>query len=243
MRISLIAALIILVAPGAVVGQIIKAKHSYVVYKTGDTVLVRVINERKKDLEFAEVQNAKLTRTIHKDELLGYQNYELWNLPLPQNENGRFEFQEVIPVPDVSKNDLFTRAKSWYAKTYKDARAVLELDDREGGILQGTGYFECVTSLYTIKVWHSLRIEVKEGRYRYTLNEFERETESYVIGTKHIPSTKTPMEAWYDARPITASNLGKNADKEFRSEVILKVNRLIKSISDAMSATEGDSDW
>ena len=57
-------------------------------------------------------------------------------------ESTKYTYQEVIEVSNISKDDLYTRARAWFVKGYKSANAVLQMDDRESGTIIGKGYFE-----------------------------------------------------------------------------------------------------
>jgi hypothetical protein len=62
------------------------------------------------------------------------------------------------------------------AVTYKSAQDVIQLDDKDAGRLICKGNFQ--TTWLTNQAWvrHVLTIEVKDGRYRYTLTDFVIDT-------------------------------------------------------------------
>ncbi|MBX2969444.1 MAG: DUF4468 domain-containing protein [Cyclobacteriaceae bacterium] len=87
-------------------------------------------------------------------------------------ETGLYIYQEVVELTGITQNDLYTRARKWFVNNYKSANAVLDMDDREAGMLIGKGYFEVRFQGGQRKVYHQVQLEVKEGRYRFTINKF-----------------------------------------------------------------------
>jgi len=96
--------------------------------------------------------------------------------PLPVDpETGRFQYQEVVTVEGASADELYARAKNFVVDAYKSAKAVIDLDDPAAHRLVARGNFQIEWSLAVRTVNHKLSIEVKDGRYRYTLSEFVAE--------------------------------------------------------------------
>jgi len=87
-------------------------------------------------------------------------------------------YTEVIEVESVSQNHLYNRAKLWFATAYNSSNDVLQIDNKEDGELIGKAlvlYEQTFLSgsaqtkgpiNYTIKVF------VKEGRYKYEISDF-----------------------------------------------------------------------
>lgn len=87
-------------------------------------------------------------------------------------------FSEVVAVKDVSANELYTRAKVWFATAFVDSKAVLEVQDKEAGLLVGKGSFTyepnifMSSSLIRGQVRFSVSISLKDGRYKYSFSDF-----------------------------------------------------------------------
>ena len=87
---------------------------------------------------------------------------------LPKNEDGKVHFKDVFEA--VGTHDaLFTGAKVFVAEAFKDAKAVLQMDDREAGILIGKGArrgsYKAIGTVVTVLNF-TFKISVKDGRYR-----------------------------------------------------------------------------
>lgn len=98
------------------------------------------------------------------------------SLNIPKNENGIYEYQGVIEVDGKSQSELFDAAKEWIAINFRSAQDVIQLDDRENGQLIAKGYYPIVMAIIERHIYLTLRIETRDGRFRYTINDFEYHT-------------------------------------------------------------------
>jgi hypothetical protein len=95
--------------------------------------------------------------------------------PFPRDESGHARFQDVVQVEGVSAADLYSRAKFWAAKAFVSAKNVIQLDDPASGRLVLKGSLQESYGGLAEGVWFhfTLTVEVKDGRYRWTLDQFE----------------------------------------------------------------------
>jgi hypothetical protein len=90
-------------------------------------------------------------------------------------------YSEVIETPDVSKNELYLRANTWFTRTFKSAKAVLELQDKEAGKLIGNGQLPIfikvpivgITDAGTVSA--TITIMCKDGKYKYAVDNLRHE--------------------------------------------------------------------
>lgn len=118
---------------------------------------------------------------------------------LPKDEaTGKITWQDVIEVPGVSSDELFSRATAWVATAYKSANDVIQMSDRAGGKLIVKG-LESHTfgglAPFTYYVRHSVTIEVKDGRYRYTISDFRVDDTPLEIADFR-PRKRVPQLMW-----------------------------------------------
>jgi hypothetical protein len=84
-------------------------------------------------------------------------------------------YHQVVPVPGLSADELYGRAREWVALTFEDVHQVLQLEDAARHVLLGSGYTRVQTRRATGEVnqtdqlWFRFRIESREGRYRVEL--------------------------------------------------------------------------
>jgi hypothetical protein len=96
----------------------------------------------------------------------------------PSPESAAFEFSEVVPVEGAMKDQLYSAGLAWFGDAFRSAKAVLDVQDKDAGRLVGKPSFA-----YTPKVFvgsarikgamrYTVTVEVKEGKYRYTIDGF-----------------------------------------------------------------------
>lgn len=90
-------------------------------------------------------------------------------LPL---ENGNVIYTEVVEVQNVDKKELYSRAKKWIVLKYKSANDVIQLDDKEDGTIIGKGNFNIKYYSRNPKIEHTIQIETKDGRFKYSISNF-----------------------------------------------------------------------
>jgi hypothetical protein len=108
------------------------------------------------------------------------------SLELPMLQDGRVGLEGIERVDSVGQKELYNRAKIYFVEAFKSAKDVIQMDDPTTGILIGKGIFTIydvrllTTTEHTIRFM--LRIEVKEGKYRYILSDLFRERDIYSSG-------------------------------------------------------------
>ena len=84
-------------------------------------------------------------------------------------------YQEVVKVDNTPQAELYNRAKSWFAKSFRSANKVLQMYDKDLGKLIGKGSepltykYALVNMNYTLH--YTLAVVVKDGRYRYEITD------------------------------------------------------------------------
>lgn len=112
----------------------------------------------------------------------------LWALPLlaqdapaPPPADSPIEFTDVVAMEGVSASELYTRAKLWAAKAFRDSKNTIEVDDKGSGILAGKALtaFQA-TGFMGSEGWggsinFNFKVMVKDGRYKYLFDGFRDE--------------------------------------------------------------------
>jgi hypothetical protein len=137
--------------------------------------------------------------------------------PFPRDEAGHVRFQGVVQVEGAGAAELYGRAKLWAAKAFVSAKDVVQLDDPAGGRLILKGTHDEAYGL-TERVWFhlTLTVEVKDGRYRWTLDQLE-----------YSPQGK---QGWPIERELTKEGVGvfgrKAAFERFRKALLALASNL-----------------
>ncbi|HPF00353.1 MAG TPA: DUF4468 domain-containing protein [Bacteroidales bacterium] len=134
-------------------------------------------------------------------------------------------YREVVTM-DGTKDSLYNRAIGWINSFYKNPQAVTTLRDPENGVILCAHRFamketdkdgNVMTS--NVIVEYKLRIEAKEGRYRYTFDEFRKKDVSMF-----------PLERWLDkADPQYTPKCD-----EYLAQVDVKIKEIIASLKKGM---------
>ena len=97
------------------------------------------------------------------------------SLGMPTFDGQSIGIQEVVKVDSLSKKQIYDRAKMFFVETFKSAKDVIQLDDPDAGTIIGKGnasysYFN-VAATAVLTVYFTIKIEVKDNRYRYTITD------------------------------------------------------------------------
>lgn len=93
-------------------------------------------------------------------------------------------FSEVVQVDSATKDELYSRAKHWFAAFSADKKATLQLSDKEDGELVGKCTVAFASSYpsnnASVKgsISYTVSIYCKEGRFKYEITNFNHEGSS-----------------------------------------------------------------
>ncbi|MDB5090684.1 MAG: hypothetical protein JWR09_4678 [Mucilaginibacter sp.] len=93
------------------------------------------------------------------------------------DENNKYIYYQVVSKPDLPADTLFNRALYFFKTAYPQSALKLTVADKEKGTLAGSGNFlvskkTLLTSHEDGSVTYSIRVDVKDGKYRYWLSDF-----------------------------------------------------------------------
>lgn len=165
---------------------------------------------------------------------------------LPKDDNGNLNYNEVIQVDSIKKDELYLRSKFFFVDVFKSANDVIQMDDKEAGVVVGKGfndiYIRVMGITTPIQMWYTIKIQSKEGRYKY---------EIYDIYFRSYPGqygiTTTRAEEMFDKRKYFKKN-GEPRDvlEKYKIETIAKANSLVIAIKVTMSkpaTSSNKNDW
>mgnify|MGYP003545391179 CR=1 FL=1 len=94
-------------------------------------------------------------------------------------------YSEVVQVDSItSKEEMFERARVWFATSFKDSKEVLQVSDKENGELIGRGVIPFISNVFVGSsatkglISFDVRIYTKQGRYKYEITLFTHEGSS-----------------------------------------------------------------
>lgn len=159
------------------------------------------------------------------------------NVTLPMKD-GKTLISEVITVDSVSKEKLYLNAKRYLANTFKSAKDVIQLDDKESGEIIAKGYFE-TTWQYglgmatPVQVWHTIAISVKDGKYKYQISDFRIKYFNEATAYTRASTTDVTLEDFSKSRK-------KNYLKFENNSLKPKIDEYVSAIKAAMINTQSD---
>jgi len=105
---------------------------------------------------------------------------------LPMGTSGLVEFTEVVKVAGLSKGELYANAKAWFASSYKSPNVIKSENDMNGTI-NAKSMFKIMSKPGGTEkggfVHYVLNLEIKEGRYKYTITSLKHSDKTNRIGT------------------------------------------------------------
>lgn len=80
-------------------------------------------------------------------------------------------FYETTDSTTGTESELYIRARSWFVNTFNDANAVLQMDDKEDGIIMGKGATKydagnIITGPFPMYLHYTININVKNNKWR-----------------------------------------------------------------------------
>lgn len=100
---------------------------------------------------------------------------------LPLKE-GKIVFSEAVVIDSTKKDVLYAKAKLWFANAFKSANDVIQLDDKENGIILGKGLFKDTEKVglagISNRTWKfTIKIQVKDGKYKAEIYDIDLTTD------------------------------------------------------------------
>jgi hypothetical protein len=143
---------------------------------------------------------------------------------LPHNSVGKICYEGTVTLDStLNKKMLFTSARSWLVSAFVSSKAVIEYEDKSAGKIMGKGFFLLGypgDDKYN-RVEFSLTIQVKDGRYRYWISE-------YNMWAGPVEDVSRGNYKWMPALYVDIDSVSKS---------------LIQSLEKSMRATISDNAW
>lgn len=161
-------------------------------------------------------------------------------LPIDSLTN-KITYTEVINVDSsLNRQELFSRAREWFAKTYKSSTNVIQMEDKENGEIVGKALMQayckslgsdrqCGFINYTISVY------LKDGRFKYEITDFYHSGQ-YVSGGSAIPDYG-PCEAWINDKrkyPMMSQKGVQKISNYFLKQLDENIHSLIVNLKQSM---------
>ncbi len=100
--------------------------------------------------------------------------------PILVSSQEKLSFDKVINVEGVDKQSLYVGVKEWFGLTFKSAKSVIEVDDKDAALIIGNsnvdyGRSNIMYACYTGWLKFTIKIQCRDGRFRVELTNFVHE--------------------------------------------------------------------
>lgn len=157
-------------------------------------------------------------------------------------------FSEVVKVDtSVSAKELYSRARTWFAETYRSAQDVIQMEDKEEGKIVAKGAIKYNSNVFVgslgTKGWirYTLTIIVKDGRYKFDMTNFIHEgnplNDSGAISFELITTSETCPANIY---PKSTKGWKNKVWKDIKENIYTNESALIASLKAAMNKPSKD---
>ena len=111
---------------------------------------------------------------------------------VPMDKTGKLITYREVVQEEGNQKELFNRSIYWVNEFYKNPVSVTKVRDETNGVVKGQHQFRIYNYEGDVKsdaglVMYNFIIELKEGRYRYTVDNFV-----------HKKASRFPAERWLD---------------------------------------------
>ena len=160
-------------------------------------------------------------------------------------DTGMVYFDEVVPVDDISKDELYSRTREWFLNTYKSSEDVLELEDKEGGKLIGKAFniipIKTAFGVSNTRMWYTIKVYFKENRYKTVLTDIKYQNEPT---DNNLTPEKRIAEDWLIKWMFKKNGKPRKMALEHKAKTTNSVNALFSSLKEFVNKpVGGQEDW
>lgn len=146
--------------------------------------------------------------------------------------NGMVHLDTVVITDSLSKSEIYLRSKVWVSDYFKSGKAVIDLDDKEAGVLIGNGNSLINVGIIESRCYYTLKISMKENKYRFEVYDFSYKPDNgNWIGNTYMPPPTTTPDVWF----LPMGNNSKKLRLAYRDETLRVINELFSSVSSALA--------
>lgn len=155
-------------------------------------------------------------------------------------------YTEVVSAQGIPQTELYARAKLWFAGTFKSAKDVVQADEKEAGVVQGAGwqtiYIKSMGIPSPLKLWYTVKLAVKDGRYKYDISSFRTEAE---VSKYNLNPTANPVEGTLlmEKTPGVFRGIYRQERRQLNDAAVALVSSIKAGMSKPAAGTTGGKDW
>lgn len=140
-----------------------------------------------------------------------------------------FKFEEIVAVDSMSKDQIFNKAATWLATTYKSSKAVIQHSDKDNGIIVGKANFSYdLTNMFAVNkgiINYTITIGAKDNKYKIELSGFS---------FSFAPYTEVCWD--FASEKVVTCSISKKERKKLSEAATNYSNELLKDFKAAISS-------
>ncbi|MEO6324342.1 MAG: DUF4468 domain-containing protein [Thermoanaerobaculia bacterium] len=161
-------------------------------------------------------------------------------------------FPEVVKVEGATASELYNRGHVWFAKAFRSANNVLQLQDKETATLVGKGGFTYEPNVFIghlcigRTVHFTITLIAKDGRYKYTVTDFIHEgpLPAACVAGAYVIGVLTTAEDMPDIGRGTSKSWRAKVWKHLKQRAKEETDTLVRSLKESMQKpAQGGDDW
>lgn len=145
------------------------------------------------------------------------------------------DVQQVVEFQGMSKDAIYTGSRQWVATTFNSAQSVIQMDDRQSGVIIGKGNmkYPCYgswlcTGVTDNTIKFTVKIEAKDNKARVTFSDI----------VQYVPPSQ------YNSRPIELPVTNRTKSLDTVGQVKEKFGEVITEYKNTVSKTaSANSNW
>lgn len=163
---------------------------------------------------------------------------------IPTKDSVTVHLDTIVRVDSLTKDELYINAKLWFSDYFKSSKAVIDLDDKEAGIIIGKGSSQITINLWTgpfnTRCYFTTKISIKDHKYRLEVYDLYYKPDKGVwVGDFYQEPVETYPSTWF--LPMGPEN--RKWREQYRDQTIQVLNDLFLSLSESMKNSSVARDW
>lgn len=88
-------------------------------------------------------------------------------------QKNSFLYSDVVTQDGVNKEELYSRAKSWFTRMNANSGKAIQVDNEKDGVIEGNTSFpfdgaDCLRG----RIYYTIKVLIKDGKYKYEVTGF-----------------------------------------------------------------------
>lgn len=176
------------------------------------------------------------------------------------DKNNSLTYEQIVDCEGQTKDQLYIKLNYWFVSTFNDAKSVIQINDKEAGIIVGKGFLGSIAvhsggmNAYTINISPIIKVDIKDYKIRitYTVQNYDvvKSTGGGVMGAIAGTEGTLSSEVWtlektFPFREKDAYRAKKSSSKALvmthaYSNVIM--DKIVEAVKHGLVGNEND-DW